>query len=132
MAADKGTRILDEIGDISPSIQAKLLKFLQDKEVTPVGSSISKKTDVRIIALAYLTRQTWSGNVRELLNYVRRLAVFSNGKTIDLALINLVEGKLYQTPVFRYVSIQALNKTLIFCMLRSRAPDMEDTSLSHL
>ncbi|MDA3788435.1 MAG: sigma-54 dependent transcriptional regulator [Desulfobacula sp.] len=51
MAADKGTLILDEIGDISPSIQAKLLKFLQDKEVKPVGSSTLKKTDVRIIAL---------------------------------------------------------------------------------
>ncbi|WP_457552557.1 sigma-54-dependent transcriptional regulator [Desulfobacula sp.] len=51
MAADKGTLILDEIGDIDPSIQVKLLKFLQDKEVKPVGSSRSKITDVRIIAL---------------------------------------------------------------------------------
>ncbi|OQY51581.1 MAG: DNA-binding response regulator [Desulfobacteraceae bacterium 4572_89] len=51
MAADKGTLILDEIGDITPAIQAKLLKFLQDKEVKPVGSSTSKTTDVRIIAL---------------------------------------------------------------------------------
>ncbi len=51
MMADKGTLILDEIGDISPAIQAKLLKFLQDKEVKPVGSSQSKTVDVRIIAL---------------------------------------------------------------------------------
>lgn len=51
MAADKGTLILDEIGDISQPIQAKLLKFLQDKEVKPVGSSTPKTTDVRIIAL---------------------------------------------------------------------------------
>ncbi|MBU0465686.1 MAG: sigma-54 dependent transcriptional regulator [Proteobacteria bacterium] len=51
MAADKGTLILDEIGDISPAIQAKLLKFMQDKEVKPVGSSTSRTTDVRIIAL---------------------------------------------------------------------------------
>ena len=51
MAADKGTLILDEIGDISPAIQVKLLKFLQDKEVKPVGSSTSRTTDVRIIAL---------------------------------------------------------------------------------
>jgi DNA-binding NtrC family response regulator len=51
MAADKGTLILDEIGDISLSIQVKLLKFLQDKEVKPVGSSRTKTTDVRIIAL---------------------------------------------------------------------------------
>ncbi len=51
MAADKGTLILDEIGDISLSIQVKLLKFLQDKEIKPVGSSTSKTSDVRIIAL---------------------------------------------------------------------------------
>ena len=51
MAADKGTLILDEIGEISPAIQVKLLKFLQDKEVKPVGSSTSRTTDVRIIAL---------------------------------------------------------------------------------
>ena len=51
MAADKGTLILDEIGDIGLSIQAKLLKFLQDKEVRPVGSNHKKIADVRIIAL---------------------------------------------------------------------------------
>ncbi|MCP4117440.1 MAG: sigma-54-dependent Fis family transcriptional regulator [Desulfobacteraceae bacterium] len=51
MSADKGTPILDEIGDISLPIQAKFLKFLQDKEVKPVGSSTSKTADVRIIAL---------------------------------------------------------------------------------
>jgi DNA-binding NtrC family response regulator len=51
MAADKGTLILDEIGDISLPIQAKLLKFLQDREVKPVGSSRSRTADVRIIAL---------------------------------------------------------------------------------
>jgi transcriptional regulator with GAF, ATPase, and Fis domain len=54
MAADRGTLILDEIGDISLPIQAKLLKFLQDKEVKPVGSSRSKTADVRIIALTNL------------------------------------------------------------------------------
>ena len=159
MSADKGTLILDEIGDISPVIQAKLLKFLQDKEVKPVGSSTSKTADVRIIALTnqnlekkindgsfredlfyrlnvlsvkvpalrqrredipmliqqfiaqsskelnlepmkidpvalgYLSGLQWQGNVRELLNYVRRLAVFSNGENIDIPLIRMVEGE---------------------------------------
>ena len=51
MAANKGTLILDEIGEITLPIQAKLLKFLQDREVKPVGFSSSKTTDVRIIAL---------------------------------------------------------------------------------
>lgn len=62
MSADKGTLILDEIGDISPAIQAKLLKFLQDKEVKPVGSSTSKTADVRIIAL---TNQNLEEKIRE-------------------------------------------------------------------
>ena len=43
--------------------------------------------------MAYLCQQPWKGNVRELINYVRRLTVFSNGQTIDLPLIHLVEGK---------------------------------------
>jgi DNA-binding NtrC family response regulator len=62
MSADKGTLILDEIGDISPVIQAKLLKFLQDKEVKPVGSSASKTADVRIIAL---TNQNLEDKIRQ-------------------------------------------------------------------
>ncbi len=61
MAADKGTLILDEIGEISLPIQAKLLKFLQDKEVKPVGSSRSKTADVRIIAL---TNQDLPGKIQ--------------------------------------------------------------------
>jgi len=48
--ADGGTIFLDEISDTSPSMQAKLLRVLQDKEVCMVGSSQSRKVDVRIIA----------------------------------------------------------------------------------
>lgn len=48
--ADKGTILLDEIGDISPRIQLKLLRVLQDKEFEPVGSSKPRKVDVRLIA----------------------------------------------------------------------------------
>lgn len=77
MSADKGTLILDEIGDISPAIQAKLLKFLQDKEVKPVGSSTSKTADVRIIALTNqnLEEKIRDGSFREDLYY--RLNVLS-------------------------------------------------------
>jgi len=49
-AADGGTILLDEIGDISPLIQLKLLRVLQEKEFDRVGESIPKKVDVRVIA----------------------------------------------------------------------------------
>lgn len=48
--ADKGTIFLDEIGDIGPSIQTKLLRVLQEKEIKPLGDTKVKKVDVRIIA----------------------------------------------------------------------------------
>ncbi|MBA3008637.1 MAG: sigma-54 dependent transcriptional regulator [Proteobacteria bacterium] len=203
MMANKGTLILDEIGDIGLPIQAKLLKFLQDKEVKPVGSSLSKTTDVRImaltnqnlenkildgsfrqdlyyrlnvlsvkvpplrerkedipmlvrefvlntcgemgippmeidpLALSYLSRQAWPGNVRELLNYVRRMVVFSNGKTIDLDLINLVEGDLETTlhpegiPLYKDAKKQALDlfsKNYLTRLLEQTRGNISETS----
>lgn len=49
-AAEGGTILLDEIGDISPLIQLKLLRVLQEKEIERVGESIPRKVDVRVIA----------------------------------------------------------------------------------
>jgi DNA-binding NtrC family response regulator len=49
-AADTGTLHLDEIGDISPAVQTKLLRCLQNGEVRPVGSNHTRKVDVRVIA----------------------------------------------------------------------------------
>lgn len=48
--ADGGTLLLDEVGDISPAMQAKLLRVLQEKEIMRVGESVPRKIDVRIIA----------------------------------------------------------------------------------
>ena len=50
--ADGGTLFLDEIGDISPAMQVRLLRVLQDKTYEPLGSTKSLKTDVRIVAAA--------------------------------------------------------------------------------
>jgi DNA-binding NtrC family response regulator len=48
--ASQGTIFLDEIGDISPPIQAKLLRVLQEKEIKPLGDTRTISVDVRIVA----------------------------------------------------------------------------------
>jgi DNA-binding NtrC family response regulator len=48
--AEKGTIFLDEISELSPSLQVKLLRVLQDKEVAMVGSTRTRRVDVRILA----------------------------------------------------------------------------------
>jgi DNA-binding NtrC family response regulator len=49
-AANNGTVFLDEIGDIDPGFQSKLLRFLQEREIRQLGSPRVKKVDVRVIA----------------------------------------------------------------------------------
>ncbi|WP_035276379.1 sigma-54-dependent Fis family transcriptional regulator [Desulforegula conservatrix] len=70
-AADGGTILLDEIGDISPVIQLKLLRVLQEKEFEKVGDSRSVKVDVRVIACTHkdLKEKVRRGEFREDLYY---------------------------------------------------------------
>ena len=49
-AADQGTIFFDEIGTIGPETQAKLLRVIQEREFTPLGSNEVVKVDVRILA----------------------------------------------------------------------------------
>jgi two-component system, NtrC family, response regulator HydG len=65
--ADGGTVFLDEIGDISPAFQVKLLRFLQDGLVTPLGSDKSHKVDVRVVAATHrdLRALVLDGSFRE-------------------------------------------------------------------
>lgn len=69
--ADKGTVFLDEIGDLSPHLQAKLLRVLDDKEIRPIGSVQSKKVDIRFIAATNsdLYNSVKEGKFREDLYY---------------------------------------------------------------
>ncbi len=48
--ADGGTIFLDEIGELSPALQAKLLRVLQEGEIRPLGAARSQKVDVRVVA----------------------------------------------------------------------------------
>ncbi len=73
--ADGGTLFLDEIAEMSPKIQAKLLRALQEQEIIPLGSNTPRKVDVRIIAATNkdLRQAIKEGTFREDLYY--RLSV---------------------------------------------------------
>jgi NtrC-family two-component system response regulator AlgB len=76
-SCEGGTLLLDEIADMAPSVQSKMLRFIQDKEYEHLGESTPRKADVRIIAAtnADLERRVAEGLFREDLFY--RLNVIS-------------------------------------------------------
>jgi DNA-binding NtrC family response regulator len=70
-SAHQGTLFLDEIGELTPAIQAKLLRVLQERKVTPVGSTKSLDVDIRVISATHvnLEKAINEGRFREDLYY---------------------------------------------------------------
>ncbi len=74
--ADRGTLLLDEIGDLDPALQTKLLRALESGEIQRLGATVTRKVDVRIVAATNrdLRRDMREGRFRSDLYY--RLGVF--------------------------------------------------------
>jgi transcriptional regulator with PAS, ATPase and Fis domain len=75
-AAHHGTLLLDEIGDVSPAIQVKLLRVLQEREIRRVGDNRTRQVDVRLVTATNkdLKQLVASGTVRE--DFFYRIHVF--------------------------------------------------------
>jgi len=73
--ADGGTLVLDEVGELPPTVQAKLLRVLQQGEIQPIGAGRVERVDVRVVACTNrdLVEEARAGRFREDLYY--RLAV---------------------------------------------------------
>lgn len=120
-AANHGTVFLDEIGDIELNFQLKLLRFLQEREIRPLGSAKSRPVDVRVIAATNrdLQRLVEQGKFREDLwfrvNVVRVILPPLRERKGDVALLAHYFVKKYNQRYSRQArltesGLEALNE----------------------
>lgn len=117
-----GTVFLDEVADLPLSAQVKLLRFLQNKEIRPVGSTETKKVDVRIIAATNknLEREIIENRFREDLYYrlnvipVNVPSLRERTEDIDLLIDHILDDKLglrkNEQPEFSEKALERLKK----------------------
>ncbi len=101
--AEGGTLFLDEIGDISPALQVRLLRVLEERSYEPLGSSQTIKTDVRIVTA---TNKDLAQQVQE--GYFRK-DLFYRVNVVKLELPRLAERK-EDIPLLAEYFIDKLNK----------------------
>jgi DNA-binding NtrC family response regulator len=103
-AADKGTLFLDEVGELPPSMQVKLLRVIQEKEVRPVGASQSYPVDVRIVAATNrdLEQEVANGHFRQDLFYRLNVVAITtpplSDRKEDIALLSRHFVQKFITP----------------------------------
>jgi two-component system, NtrC family, response regulator HydG len=103
-AANHGTLLLDEIGDISPGMQVKLLRVLQEREIRRIGENRSRSIDVRVLAATNrdLSQAITEGSFRQDLYY--RL------KVVELRVPTLRERKEDVLPLSRVMLAEAATR----------------------
>ena len=139
--ANKGVLLLDEIGDINPAIQIKLLRFLETKMIRPVGAEKDIKLDIQIIAATHkdIAKEVSLGNFREDL-YQRLKAMIieipplrERKEDIILILNHYLKGDAHEliTPEairllvnYQWVgNIRELKNTVNYMLLRKKILD---------
>lgn len=125
-AANGGTIFLDEIGDMSPDLQVKVLKVLEDREFEPVGACKTVKVDVRIIAATHrdLEEEVQKGTFREDLFY--RLFVIPiqlpplRERANDIPL--LIQHFLHKLNLEKGTQVEGLSEDAMQCIFQHYWP----------